>query len=227
VIECSTSVWLTLSPTPQLSTAVALFDPDPPEETLKGRTFNGQQLDVCGGCIPGPIWKQMMDAALADEQILPFVPADRNVLQGQTSRIPDVRGMELQEAQEALQKAGFRVDVNQERVKSEVPANQVVEIDPAPWSWLTVGSEVTLTISKGDKDDEECIPIPFLRECEDDGDGGGGGPGNGGGPGGGGGGGDGTGGGTTDDGGTGGDTTDDGGTLGDILLPPPGQGDGG
>ena len=184
--------------TPQLSTAVALSDPDPPEGdeartwTLEGRTFNGKQLSVCGGCIPGPIWKQMMDAALADEQVLPFVPADRNVLQGQTSRVPDVRGMELQEAQDALTKAGFRVNGQIEQVQSEVPGGQVVETDPSPWSWLTVGSEIRLTVSQGDQDDEECRPIPFLRECDDDengdgggGGGGGGGPGNGGGPGGG------------------------------------------
>lgn len=191
--------------TPQLSTAVGLSDPDPPEGdwTLEGRTFDGVQFDtVCGGCIPGPIWKQMMDAALADEQVLPFVPADQSVLKGETSRVPDVRGMEAQEAHDTLARAGFQVRVDEERVESDVAANQVVETDPAPWSWLTVGSEVTITISRGD-DDDDCRPIPFFNDCEDedegdgdgngDGDGGGGDGGGGGGPGNGGGGGDGSG----------------------------------
>lgn len=176
--------------TPQLSTAVGLSDPDPPEGegdswTLEGRTFNGVYFDnVCGGCIPGPIWKQMMDAALADEQILPFVPADPSVLQGETSRVPDVRGMDVQQAHEVLSQAGFQVRVNEERAESDVPPNQVIEVDPAPWSWLTVGSEVTITVSKG-RGGDNCISIPFFNDCEDEdeGDGGGGGDDDGGGPG--------------------------------------------
>jgi membrane peptidoglycan carboxypeptidase len=155
----SVSVWWA-GYTPQIAAAVAVADPDPPpgatraDRTLEGRTFNGRQLRISGAGIPGPIWKQMMDAAHADLPAASFVRPDPSVINGQTSRIPDVRGLERREAGEALQKAGFRVRLEGDPVESDVPKGQVVSTEPEPWSWLSTGSEVTMVISAGPKKDD-------------------------------------------------------------------------
>jgi membrane peptidoglycan carboxypeptidase len=71
---------------PQLSTAVAVFDPDiDPNsgqlETLHGRTIGGvSNINACGGCIPGPIWKQMMDSIMDDYDRESFVRPPQSVI---------------------------------------------------------------------------------------------------------------------------------------------------
>src|ERR687897_3180970 len=59
----SIAVWF-VGYTPQLTTAVAVADLDGEQESLDGRTYNGERIrSACGGCIAGPIWKKTMDAA--------------------------------------------------------------------------------------------------------------------------------------------------------------------
>jgi membrane peptidoglycan carboxypeptidase len=171
--------------TPDLSAAVVVSDPDPDpndprKNSLEGRTFNGERLQVCGGCIPGPIWKQMMDAALAGKEAMPFVPPESVVIDGVTSRVPDVRGLDADEARDVLSAAGFRVRVD-DTAESDVPAGQVVSTDPAPWAWVSSGTEIGMTISagSGDDDDDEGDDeedrgrwprLPGFGDDEDDGD---------------------------------------------------------
>jgi beta-lactam-binding protein with PASTA domain len=73
---------------------------------------------------------------------------------GETSRVPDVRGLEPDEAQDLLSAAGFEARVD-DTIESDVPAGQIVSTDPAPWSWVSSGTEVGLTISSGSDDDDD------------------------------------------------------------------------
>jgi membrane peptidoglycan carboxypeptidase len=71
---------------PQLSTAVAVFDPDVDPnsgrlETLHGRTIGGvSNINACGGCLPGPIWKSMMDSIMGDYDRESFVRPPQSVI---------------------------------------------------------------------------------------------------------------------------------------------------
>jgi membrane peptidoglycan carboxypeptidase len=69
--------------TPQLATAVAVADLDGRQTTLDGRTYNGERISsACGGCIPGPIWKEAMDTALEGARMLAFHKPDPSVVRG-------------------------------------------------------------------------------------------------------------------------------------------------
>lgn len=92
----SVAVWF-VGYVPQLATAVGIADPDvDPEtgrlETLDGRTYNGERIaEACGSCIPGPIWKQMMDAALDGVDDQDFVEPDPRVIGGDDQGSDDRR----------------------------------------------------------------------------------------------------------------------------------------
>ncbi|WP_165367840.1 transglycosylase domain-containing protein [Phytoactinopolyspora endophytica] len=69
----SIAVWF-VGYVPQLATAVAVADVDGDKNnggrlrSLDGMSFNGEAIpQACGGCIPGPIWKQFMDEVLDGE----------------------------------------------------------------------------------------------------------------------------------------------------------------
>ena len=71
--------------TPDLATAVWAGNPSPPKGGYPlsnisiGGVFYG---DVCGGCLPGPIWKQMMSATLANTPVSSFTNAEDDVRNG-------------------------------------------------------------------------------------------------------------------------------------------------
>jgi membrane peptidoglycan carboxypeptidase len=93
----SVAVWF-VGYVPQLATAVGIADPDvDPEsgrlETLDGRTYNGERIaEACGSCIPGPIWKQMMDSALDGVEDQDFVDPDPRVIGGADDQDSDDDG---------------------------------------------------------------------------------------------------------------------------------------
>jgi membrane peptidoglycan carboxypeptidase len=63
----SIAVWF-VGHTPQLAAAAAVADLDPPQETLDGRTYNGERIpQAFGGNLPGPMWREAMNAALDGE----------------------------------------------------------------------------------------------------------------------------------------------------------------
>jgi membrane peptidoglycan carboxypeptidase len=69
--------------TPQLSTSVWVGNPDDYNFKMGDMTIGGTFYHlVVGSKVPGPIWKEMMDAALAGEPKLQFHPADPAVLRG-------------------------------------------------------------------------------------------------------------------------------------------------
>lgn len=141
---------------PQLTTAVAVFDPrgafdyenDRPR-SLSGYTFAGERINnVCGSCVPGPIWKQMMEAIVDGYERESFVEPDPRVIQGADAAVPDVRGRSQSDAEQVLREAGFRAHVADE-VPSQLPAGAVVDTQPAPYSEFPSGASVGLIISNG------------------------------------------------------------------------------
>ena len=173
---------------PQLSTAVAVFDPVGSLDTetgeprsLHNREYNGEVIgDACGGCIPGPIWKQMMDEISGNYERVSFDEPDPTVVAGALAVVPDVRGRSEADALAALQSAGFRGHVAGE-TSSQLPEGTVVTTQPGPGSRAPSGSSVGLIVSSG-------APPPSDDDDDDDDNGrgpGGGGPPGGGPPGGG------------------------------------------
>lgn len=78
------AVWF-VGYTPQLATATAVSVVEAHQETLNGHSFNGETLSgnqICGGCLPGPIWKDIMDTAHEDWDEVAFKSPDRDTIQG-------------------------------------------------------------------------------------------------------------------------------------------------
>jgi membrane peptidoglycan carboxypeptidase len=163
---------------PQLTTAVAVFDPEGSIDTdtgqprsLHGRTYNGEVInDACGGCIPGPIWKQMMDSISDNYERVSFEEPDPTVVAGALANVPDVRGRSVADATSVLEDAGFRAFVADE-VPSQLPPGTVVNTEPAPGSRYPSGGTIGLIVSTG--------PPPPEEDDDDGGGPGGGGGGNG------------------------------------------------
>ena len=124
-------------------------DLDGRQTTLDGRTYNGERIgSACGGCIPGPIWKAAMDAALEGARKVAFHRPDPNVVRGLNERVPDVRGMDAQAASDRLADVGFGAFVAGD-VASAIAQGLVVETDPASGSSVAAGSSVGLYLSTG------------------------------------------------------------------------------
>jgi membrane peptidoglycan carboxypeptidase len=135
--------------TPQLSTAVAVADVDGRQESLDGRTYNGERIgEACGSCIPGPMWKQMMDAALDGAEEIAFTAPDPETIRGVTVRVPDVRGMDADAAIETLQGEGFSASVSGE-VNSDLQEGLVVSTDPGAGAEVGSGSSIGVVVSNG------------------------------------------------------------------------------
>jgi membrane peptidoglycan carboxypeptidase len=144
----SVAVWFA-GYTPQLATAVAVADLDGEQTTLDGRTYNGERIgSACGGCIPGPIWKEAMDAALDGARKAKFTKPDPSVVKGVNERVPDVRGLTEAAATDRLADVGFTARVSGE-VASAIAQGLVVETDPATGSNVASGSSVGLILSTG------------------------------------------------------------------------------
>jgi membrane peptidoglycan carboxypeptidase len=159
--DSSIAVWFA-GYTPQLAAAVAVADLDGRQTTLDGRKYNGEIIGAaCGGCIPGPIWKQAMDQALAGVPEASFDNPNPTVVRGINESVPDVRGMDVEAASARLGELGFGAHVAGE-VASAIAKGLVVETDPPPGSEVAGGSSVGLIVSSGqpEPDPESGQPSP-------------------------------------------------------------------
>src|SRR5690625_40989 len=77
----SIAVWW-VGYTPQLSTAAAVADVDGEITSLNDHTFHGDSVSVCGGCIPGPIWTDIMNEALDGRDEAEFDDPNSDMVQG-------------------------------------------------------------------------------------------------------------------------------------------------
>jgi PASTA domain len=105
--------------------------------------------NVCGGCLPGPIWRDTMRAALKGLPAPGFQQPPADVLFGEGEPIPDVRGVPVDQAVAALQQAGFETQVSPDLVFSRQPAGTVAFTSPGAGSRSPKGSKVTVFISRG------------------------------------------------------------------------------
>lgn len=155
----SIAVWFA-GYTPQLATAVAVADLEGKQTTLDGRTYNGEFIAAaCGGCIPGPIWRDAMNKMLEGKKKEGFKRPDPKIVRGVNERVPDVRGIKADTADARLQDAGFDSHIAGE-VASALAAGLVVSTDPSGGTMFASGSSIGLYISSGvppvqDEDDDE------------------------------------------------------------------------
>jgi membrane peptidoglycan carboxypeptidase len=146
------NVWF-IGYTPQLATAVWAGNPSPPSGgyPLVNRTIGGRYYgNVCGGCLPGPIWKQTMTDALANSPIKDFPTASSDVINGKPKPVPSVTGMSVRDAKAVLQSAGFVPVVAKHRVFVDyAPQGTVAYTAPGRGADAYLGQTVTVYISGG------------------------------------------------------------------------------
>jgi penicillin-binding protein 1A len=147
--------------TPQLATAVWVGFPElGANAELVPMVPPHTPIAVTGGAYPAQIWQRFMSAVLAGMPVLPFqaptttttvrtgpvTPSPPTSLLGPPQRVPDVVGDPVEEAMEALQRAGFRVETVPAAQGSKPPG--VVKVQsPASGSEAPRGSTVILEIT--------------------------------------------------------------------------------
>ena len=139
--------------TPDLATAVWAGNPSPKggEYRLENRTIGGRYYpSVCGGCLPGPIWRQMMTDALEGVKESEFVRPEFTVIRGDSVRVPSVTGLSVDEAAGRIQAAGLVAGLSNRRVQSlSARKGRVAYSRPGTGSKLYPGQLVTLYVSSG------------------------------------------------------------------------------
>ncbi len=149
--------------TPQLATAVAVWDPNGQgeENELRDVSIGGQHYrNVFGGSISAPIFKQAMDATLEGQEKLNFKRPPSSYLRVPRMEVPDVTGLSPDDAERELNRAGFESRFANEPVPSDVEAGRVARTDPAGGSRVTGGSTVTIFISSGEPEKPPGPPDP-------------------------------------------------------------------
>jgi membrane peptidoglycan carboxypeptidase len=145
------SVWF-VGYTPELATAVWAGNPSPPAGgyPLSNRTIGGVFYgNVCGGCLPGPIWRQMMSNSLAGSDVTSFTSASSEVIDGKPQSVPNVSGMSPKKARATLRNAGFVPVVATAPVLSTVPQGTVAYTSPNADGQAYPGQTVTVYLSTG------------------------------------------------------------------------------
>ena len=146
------SVWF-VGYTPELSTAVWAGNPSPPAAgyPLQNRVIGGRYYgDVCGGCLPGPIWAQMMRTALADTPVSSFTDAADNIRSGESISVPSVTGQSVEQARAILREAQLDPVVNEGRVYATyAPEGTVAYTYPGTGSAVYPGQRVVIYVSAG------------------------------------------------------------------------------
>jgi membrane peptidoglycan carboxypeptidase len=141
------SIWF-IGYTPQRSGAVAISDPEAPK-SLDGVVLNGVRYrEACGACIPGPIWKAVMQPIVDALPVARFEDPDPASVAGVEATVPDVRGVPGAEAVATLQAAGFEAYVAGE-VDSTATPGTTVGTEPAPGSRYFSGGTVRVYVSTG------------------------------------------------------------------------------
>jgi penicillin-binding protein 1A len=147
--ENYTDVWF-VGFIPQYTTSVWVGFPDSQVE-MRNITINGVFVPrAFGGSVAAPIWREFMQIVTQDLPIEDFEPDPDGIsIYYQTPRVevPDVIGMEVEEAEEELLQAGFKVDIT--LVNSDEEEDEVVAQDPEPGRRITQGTTIDLEVSNG------------------------------------------------------------------------------
>ena len=146
------SVWF-VGYTPDLATAVWAGNPSPPKGgyPLQNRVIGGVYYgDVCGGCLPGPIWQQMMSNTLAGTPVSTFASAADDVRSGSAISVPAVTGMSVDQAKQTLRKAKLDPVVSGQQVYvTYAPAGTVAYSYPGDGAQVYPGQRVVIYVSAG------------------------------------------------------------------------------
>ena len=141
----STAAWF-IGYTPQLCTAVWLGKSTP--TPMRHVTINGRYYkQVFGASISAPIWRMLMQAALAGVPVENFTGGNLNV-PAQTTGAPNVVGLPLSTASLELQNAGFSVVIGPP-MDSLLPVGVVAGMLPGAGSPVPAGATITLLPSTG------------------------------------------------------------------------------
>ena len=166
------SVWF-VGYTPELATAVWAGNPSPPPSgyPLQNRLIGGRYYgDVCGGCLPGPIWQQMMSTTLANTPVSTFTDAADTIRQGNAITLPSVSGQSVETVKQTLRDLDLVPVVNDGRVYATyAPEGTVAYTYPGTGASVYPGQRVVIYISAGSP------PAPPPQPTPGTGEGGGGG----------------------------------------------------
>ena len=124
--------------TPQLASAVWIGH-------LSGLKSTGQT----GGELPSSIWSQQMRNALRGEEVLSF-PRPSRVRSSGNVEVPDVVGLSVDEARQAVEDAGLDPSLSSSRTRSSVDEDDIAAQTPRAGREAPVGSTVRLVRSAGD-----------------------------------------------------------------------------
>ena len=137
--------------TPQLSTAVfvgvptgAALGEDRVDMQIGDRFIEGP---LFGSSLAAPTWKQIMEMAHADLPVEDWEEPSDEILNGKRVTIPDVIGMDEDEAREALREEGLTASV--QPVGSSRPEGTVVYTTPGVGSSIRTTTSVVLHVSSG------------------------------------------------------------------------------
>jgi penicillin-binding protein 1A len=139
---------------PQLAASVWVGNP---LSTLEEMTpANGYPFKVVGGTFPAMIWQYFMTKALAGVPARPFPPAPDEFFVSQgtepeasPANVPDVLGLQADEAATQLNAAGFAVTQSQCLDRSHAPGT-VVRQTPAGGVSYPIGSAVNICAAVGE-----------------------------------------------------------------------------
>ncbi|MBI1759565.1 MAG: transglycosylase domain-containing protein [Actinobacteria bacterium] len=167
------AVWF-IGFTPQLSGAVAVFDPKAPSSPLTDVPgYSGRAGDVFGGGVAAPIWHDAFAPIMQAYPQTPWPAEDPDVVRGNAVPVPSVIGMDLQQATATLAAQGFGIKVVGTQ-DSPVPKDQVASQSPSNYAMPGDTIQVMLSTGKGGPLPPECLILPSLPQCTQVGTGGGG-----------------------------------------------------
>ena len=135
---------------PQVTTAVWVGYPDAQVE-MRNLTIKGEFIPrMFGSSAPAPIWREFMTIVVRDMPVIDFAPDPPGIdVYYTTPRVdmPDIIGMDLDDAEDAVRQAGLEVEV--ETVNSDEPAGEVVGSVPGPGQRVRQGTTVIIEVSNG------------------------------------------------------------------------------
>jgi len=116
--------------------------------------INGQWINYTyGSTIAVPTWKRFMVATLEGKSNPEFGKADNKEIYGTPVQVPSVIGQDETTARDTLQKAGFRVTVDEKRVDSTQPEGRVESQSVS--GTAVKGSWITIVLSNGNAPEQE------------------------------------------------------------------------
>ncbi len=142
----NSSVWF-LGYTPQIGSAVAVFDPAAPSKQITG--IPGLGKNPVYGSFAGQVWKNAVQPLVTGKPSWTWPKPDAKIINGDSTQLPCVQGKDSVAARQELTKAGFVVIDGPEVYSYDYEYGQVVEMSPQCGHRESKGTEITLSYSLG------------------------------------------------------------------------------